>query len=153
MSTQIPQPIYTYTEGNPCPLGASFRNGGVNFSIFSSTATSIDLLLFRTSLDTEPFQVIELNRQDNCEFGFWNIFVENLESGIYYAYRAYGLNSNINNKVLIDPYAKGIDTTLWNVNDASAKNNINNMATSMRGCVLNVSDYDWENTKKTSYSA
>ncbi len=148
MSPQITESVYKYTEGRPCPLGPSFRNGGVNFSVFSSSATKMDLFLFRNRKDTSPFQTIELNKNDNCDFGFWNIFVENLEPGIYYAYRAYGPNGHINKKVLLDPYAKGIDTYLWNINNASANNNINNMPTSMRGCVLDISNYDWEGVEK-----
>lgn len=148
MSPQTQQSVYAYTEGNPCPLGASFRDGGVNFSIFSSGAQKMELLFFDSREATEPFQIIELNEKNNCEFGFWNIFVENLEAGVYYAYRVYGLNSNINNKILLDPYAKGVDTTLWNIDNASANNNIYNIATSMRGCVLDVSGYDWEGIEK-----
>lgn len=148
MGSQTQQPFYKYREGSPFPLGSSFRDGGVNFSVFSSSAIKMELLLFYTRLDTEPFQIIELTKKDNCDFGFWNVFVEGLESNICYAYRVYGLNSNINNKILLDPYAKGIDTTLWDIKNASAKNNIDNTATSMRGFVLDTSEYDWEGVKK-----
>lgn len=148
MSTKLNKVKYDYIEGTPCPLGAHCRDGGVNFSIFSSTALGMKLLLFRNCSDTVPFQTIDLNRKDNCEFGFWNIFVKDLEPNTCYAFRILGAEGNINNKVLLDPYAKGIDTSLWNANDALGKNNIDNLATSMRGVILDTSDYHWEGVKK-----
>lgn len=148
MSTQVQQSVYTYTEGNPCPLGAHCRDGGVNFSVFSSSAMRMELLLFHTRQDTEPFQIIELNRDENCDFGFWNVFVEKLKPNTYYAYRVYGPYSNMSKKILLDPYAKGIDTLLWDEKNALGTNDIDNIETSMRGCVLDVSGYDWEGVKK-----
>lgn len=148
MSTQTQSALYTYTEGKPSPLGAHCRDGGINFSVFSSTALKMELLLFHTRQNTEPFQIIELTREENCDFGFWNIFIENIKPGIYYAYRVYSQNSNINNKVLLDPYAKGIDTLLWDPQNALITSNIDNIATSMRGCVLDISNYDWEGVEK-----
>lgn len=147
-----PQSIYTFTGGMSYPLGANCRDGGVNFSVFSSEATRVELLFFQTCKDIEPFQTIGLNKNNNCEFGFWNIFVENMAPGIYYAYRVFGPQDISQgyrynpNKILIDPYAKGISTCLWN--RAAACNQDDNLATSMRGCVLDVSDYDWEGIKK-----
>lgn len=148
MGTQTQQLTYTYTEGRPSPLGVHCRDGGVNFSVFSSSAMKMELLLFHTRQDIEPFQVVELNRQDNCDFGFWSIFVENLKPNTYYAYRVYGPHANMSKKVLLDPYARGIDTLLWNAKDALATNDIDNIATSMRGCILDTSNYDWEGVEK-----
>lgn len=149
---QTMQSIYTVTEGKPCPLGAHCSDEGVNFSVFSSAATKMELLLFQTCKDIEPFQIIELNKNNNCEFGFWHVFVEDLNPGIYYAYRVFGpqdINQGYrynNNKVLIDPYAKGISDCLWN--RVNACNQDDNIATSMKGCVLDVSGYDWEGIEK-----
>jgi len=146
------QAVYTFIEGKSSPLGAHCRDGGVNFSVFSSEATKINLLLFRTCNDVEPFQTIELNKKNNCEFGFWHIFVENMNPEIYYAYRVFGPQDISQgyrynpNKILIDPYAKGISDSLWN--REAACNQDDNLATSMRGCVLDVSGYDWEGIEK-----
>lgn len=137
-----------YSEGKFYPLGAQCRDGGVNFSVFSSYAHKMDLLLFRTSKAAQPFQVIELYKKEHCEFGFWRIFVENLKPNIYYAYKVYDSNIQISNKILVDPYAKGVDTSLWKMEDALLQNDVDNITTSMRGCVLNISDYDWEGVKK-----
>lgn len=137
-----------YNKGKSYPLGAHYRDGGVNFSVFSSVASKIDLLLFDKRKAASPFQIIELFKKENCEFGFWRVFVENLKPNIYYAYRVYGPDIKITNKILLDPYAKGVDTFLWNMEDALIQNDVDNIATSMRGCVLNTSNYDWEGIEK-----
>jgi isoamylase len=38
---------YKLRTGRPFPFGATFVPGGVNFSVFSSYATSCELVLFR----------------------------------------------------------------------------------------------------------
>lgn len=148
MSIQTGQGVYKYIEGQSYPLGAHCRDSGVNFSVFSSVAAKIELLLFETRKDIGPFQIIELTRKDNCEFGFWSVFIKDLKPNTYYAYRVYGPDIRINNKVLLDPYAKGVDTFLWKMEDALLQNNVDNVATSMRGCVLDISGYDWEGVEK-----
>lgn len=152
MGIQAKQDIYKYAGGKSYPLGAHCRDGGVNFSVFSSIADKIDLLLFHTRTDTIPFQIIEITKKDYCEFGFWSVFVKDLLPNTYYAYRVYGPDSKVTNKVLLDPYAKGVDTSLWKMEDALLQNNIDNTATSMRGCVLDISVYDWEGIEKPQIS-
>lgn len=155
MQTAGQRVSYQYAAGSPCPLGAYVdkEKNGVNFSIFSTEADFIQLLLFETPDDTEPFQTIDLNRDDNCDYGFWHVFVENLPVGTNYAYRIngpIGLDQGYRynfNKVLIDPYTKGVTTNLWNRVDA-CNPDIDNIASSMRCSVIDVSDYDWENVKK-----
>lgn len=143
-----------YTVGDPCPLGATYykEKKGVNFSVFSSEATEMELLLFETCKDIEPFEIIKLDKEKHCEFGFWNAFVKGIGPGIHYAYRVDGLQDISQgyrynkNKVLVDPYAKAINTCLWN--RGKACDNSDNQATSMKGCVLDLSDYNWEGDKK-----
>lgn len=147
---QAIQTIYNPVKGSPCPLGANFyKDKGVNFSVFSSVATKVSLLLFETCESKEPFKTIDLDKNENCEFGFWNIFVENLKPGIYYAYRVHTTrNSRNNNKVLLDPYTKWVSDCLWNRGNAC--NDSDNVETSMRGCVLDVSvpESYWEGIEK-----
>jgi glycogen operon protein len=45
-------------------------------------------------------------------------------------------------KVLIDPYAKGNNKSLWNRGDACRPGS--NLCTSMRSVVIDTADYDWE---------
>ena len=46
--------------GRPHPLGATVDKEGVNFSVFSRNATSVELLLFARHDDVQPIQIIKL---------------------------------------------------------------------------------------------
>ena len=50
---------FSTAKGTAHPLGATPDKSGVNFSIFSGHATSVELLLFQNHDDAAPFQVIE----------------------------------------------------------------------------------------------
>jgi len=99
--------------GKPLPFGATIVPGGVNFSIYSSHATSCELLLFEKHA-SKPFGVIPFLD----EFRIGNVFTmvvfdldyENIEYG-------YRMNGPFNpqeghrfdkTKILMDPYAKAI---------------------------------------------
>ena len=99
------------------PLGATVKWNGVNFSIFSRNATSIELLLFENHNSKEPFATYQLDPLKNNTFHFWHIFIENLHSGVFYAYRIDGPKTGGHKfnpkKVLLDPYAKSVSISLW----------------------------------------
>ena len=148
---QIAPAITTYQvePGRPNPLGAIPDKDGVNFSIFSEHATSVELLLFDKYDDPQPVQIIELNPRINKTFYVWHVYIRGLKPGTSYGYRVDGpqdLNGaghRFNkNKVLIDPYAKGINNALWNRVDALGSED--NLTTSMRSVVIDISNYDWE---------
>ena len=139
----------TVEAGAPHPLGATVDATGVNFSVFSEFADSIELLLFDAHDAVEPFQTIVLGLPLHRTFHFWHCYVRGLKAGVYYAYRVsgpwdpHGRGFRFNpNKVLVDPYAKGISTTLWDRGAACGPED--NLATSMRGVVLDLDTYDWE---------
>jgi glycogen operon protein len=148
-----PAPVIRYTTdfGSPRPLGATPVAGGVNFSLFSRHATGVELLLFHAHDSPEPFQVIHLSAGENRTRYCWHVFVCGLQPGVHYAYRvsgpgeiAHGHRFN-RDKVLIDPYARGITKALWRRDfaiDAS-----NNVRASMRGVVVDAAGYDWEGDK------
>ena len=48
-------------QGTSAPLGASVRPSGVNFSVFSKSATLIELLLFDDRNAAQPSRIIPLN--------------------------------------------------------------------------------------------
>ncbi|NET70242.1 MAG: glycogen debranching protein GlgX [Sphaerospermopsis sp. SIO1G2] len=98
-------------SGKPFPFGANIIPGGVNFSIFSSHATSCTLVLFEKH-EKKPFAEIPFP----AEFRIGNVYCmtvfdldyENLE----YGYRMDGPNNFQeghwfdSSKILMDPYAK-----------------------------------------------
>src|SRR6516162_7684088 len=71
--------------GRPHPLGATVDKGGVNFSVFSRNATSVELLLFEKPDDVQPMQVIKLEPAINETFFFWHVYVKGLKPGAGYA--------------------------------------------------------------------
>ena len=139
---------YEVEQGRPHPLGAIPDEEGTNFSLFSENATAVQLLLFNAHDDPEPVQTIDLDPTINRTFHFWHIYVRGLEPGMHYAYRVDGPHDlsaghRFNwNKVLIDPYARGVTKNLWKRGDATTASD--NMATSMRNPVIDTSNYDWE---------
>ena len=121
---------------------------GVNFCLFSQSATEVVLLLFARSDDAEPAQTIRLDPFTHKTFHFWHVFVRGLRPGAAYAFRIDGpfdpsAGQRFNpNKVLINPYARGVSRRLWNRSNAVGPND--NMATSMRCAVVDLDAYDWE---------
>jgi len=143
--------VFDTEEGAPHPLGATIRDNGVNFSLFSSSATGVELLIFDEHDSPQPLQTIQLIPSKNKTFHFWHIFVKDLKAGSHYAFRVSGpsfpeagLRHN-RNKVLIDPYARGNTKTVWNRGEAC--NDSDNATTSMRSVVIDPEDYDWEGDK------
>jgi len=100
-------------------LGATIRQNGVNFSLYSGSATGVELLLFDKHDSPQPLQIIPLIPSKNKTFHFWHVFVKNLKAGAHYAFRLSGASvpeaglRHNRNKVLIDPYARGNTKTLW----------------------------------------
>ncbi|KYC40880.1 glycogen debranching enzyme [Scytonema hofmannii PCC 7110] len=147
--TKLATKKYQVEVGRTHPLGATPCINGVNFSIFAEHATSVELLLFEKPNDLEPIQIIKLDPRNNKTFHFWHIYVKELKPGTAYAYRVDGPqdlhrtgNRFNKNKVLLDPYSKGNANALWNRIDALGSKN--NLTTSMRSVVMDISDYDWE---------
>src|SRR6202051_1482580 len=102
------------TSGSAHPLGITTYPDGVNFSLFSSAATEVMLLLFDQPTATEPVQTIRLDPFRNKTFHFWHVFVRGCGPGTFYALRMDGpadpaAGHRFNpNKALIRVYARGI---------------------------------------------
>jgi glycogen operon protein len=121
----------------------------VNFSLFSQRATAVELLLFRRFDDPEPAQVIRLHAQLNKTFFYWHVFVHGITGGQLYAYRVHGpydpsQGHRFNgNKVLLDPYSKGVVYGKnWSRDEAVAPGS--NVRSSMKSLVIDTDVYDWE---------
>ena len=97
--------------GYPYPLGATWLGNGVNFALFSETATSVDLCLF-DSLDAaqENVRIPVTEHTDQV----WHVFLPDVRPGQLYGFRVsgpydpeHGMRFN-SSKLLLDPYAKAI---------------------------------------------
>ena len=113
-------PPYRTRPGSHFPPGTTVCPGGVNFSVASRYATRVELLLFEGAVTPQPFQVIELSPESNRTFYVWHVFVEDLQSGIHYAWRAAGPadtretgRSFNHRKPLVDPWARAVADDAW----------------------------------------
>ena len=104
-------------EGLPFPLGATVRDGGVNFALFSANAKAVDLCLFDDPQGPETTRI----RLPEYTDEIWHGFVPSLRSGQLYGYRVYGPydpkhGHRFNpNKLLLDPYARNLrGKFVWN---------------------------------------
>ena len=129
--------------GRPHPLGATVHPGGVNFSFFSAARHRASNCCCSTSTTIRSrSQRITLDPDVNKTFHFWHVYVRGLKPGD--ALRATASTARATpreqghrfnrNKVLIDPYAKGNTTNLWDRGAACGPDD--NLATSMRSVVL-----------------
>src|SRR6202795_5008260 len=97
--------------GYPYPLGATWLGNGVNFAIFSETATSVDLCLFdEVEARQENIRIPMTEQTDQV----WHVYLPDVRPGQLYGYRVTGpyapeQGQRFNpHKLLIDPYAKAI---------------------------------------------
>jgi isoamylase len=138
---------YVVERGSAHPLGATPDAEGVNFSVFSEHATRVELLVFAKSDDAEPVQIIELSADGHRTFHFWHCYVRGLQPGAHYAYRVDGPRDQSEghrfdpDKLLVDPYAKGVNKSLWRRGDACRPGS--NLPTSLRSAVVS-NEYNWE---------
>ena len=101
-------------------LGVSKEGDGLRFSVYSAHAQKIELCLFSDDEKTEVR--VPLKRDEN---GVWSERLTGLEEGQKYGYRAYGefapekgLYFN-EHKLLIDPYAKELSSSIKDWEDES----------------------------------
>jgi glycogen operon protein len=123
--------------------------GGVNFSVFSKSATLIELLLFDAGDAAEPARIIPLDPGTNRSYHYWHGFVPGLGPGQVYAYRAHGPFEPARGlrfdpeKVLLDPY--GLAVAVPGAYDRSAARRPGpNTAAAMKSVVADPRRYDWE---------
>ena len=101
--------------GKPYPPGAHWDGEGVNFSLFSQNATSVELCLFDSpASQTESARAALVEQTDFV----WRGYFPGMAPGQLYAYRvdgpyepARGHRFN-RNKVLLDPYARALGRKL-----------------------------------------
>ena len=139
---------WTIREGLPQPMGASIRDGGVNFVIFSSQAAKIELCLFAGGCETR----LALPARSGH---LWHGFVPGAGAGLRYGYRVHGeANASAGvycnpQKLLLDPYARALDGSprygsaeefAW----FDPRDTRDNAAFAAKSVVLGDLPFDWE---------
>jgi isoamylase len=131
------------------PLGATVRDNGVNFSVYSRNAAGIDLLFFDREDDSRPSRIIRIDPSSNRKYHYWHVFVREARPGQIYGYRAQGpfdLERGMrfdSTKVLLDPYGRGV-VVPQNYSRDAAREQGDNAATAMKSVVVDFGTYDWE---------
>ncbi|MGY6645162.1 MAG: glycogen debranching protein GlgX [Salinarimonas sp.] len=104
------------SPGSPYPLGATWDGLGVNFAVYSAHAERIDLCIF----DETGRREIARYEMPEWTDEIWHGYLPHVRAGLLYGYRAHGPYEPANghrfnpNKLLIDPYAKGLHgETRW----------------------------------------
>lgn len=110
MRQPCPQLQFAYQP----PFGSTLQDTGVQFSVFSRSATAMRLLLYNKVTDREPAEIIEFDR-DNDRWGdVWSLHVPGLDEGQLYHLQASGPWDPENGQRfdssarLIDPYAQAL---------------------------------------------
>jgi len=148
-SPEIEREAVRKTAGQSSPLGATVRANGVNFSVYSRNASSIELLFFERKDDGKPERVIAIDPVTNRTYHYWHVFVPEALAGQIYAYRVQGAFDPASglrfdpDKVLLDPYGRGV-VVPRNYSRGAARQEGDNAATAMKSVVVDPHTYDWE---------
>jgi isoamylase len=96
--------------GQPYPLGATWDGSGVNFAVFSESATRVELCIFSADGGTELGRIRLREQTDQV----WHGYLPDARPGWLYGFRAHGpyepkSGHRFNpNKLLLDPYGKAV---------------------------------------------
>jgi glycogen operon protein len=125
------------------------RRNGVNFSVYSRSATGVELLLFDREDDHAPSRTVSLDPVENRSYHYWHVFVPDVRPGQIYGYRvdgpfdpARGMRFDPS-KALLDPYGRGV-VVPKSYDRAAAGREGDNAATAMKSVVVDPRAYDWE---------
>lgn len=98
--------------GRPYPFGATLLPGGVNFCVYSHSATSVILEFYDHPADTRPSASFTFDSIKNRTGDVWHAFVPHVKAGALYLYRvagpfdpAEGHRFDVRQR-LFDPYVK-----------------------------------------------
>ena len=147
-----------FASGSAAPLGATVTATGTNFSVFSKHATGIELLLFDRVDDRRPARVIPIDPVTNRQYHYWHTFVAEVRPGQIYGYRALGPLDPASGqrfdpeKVLLDPYGRGVVVPLGFSRDAASEKG-DNATTAMKSVIVDPSGYDWEGDRPLNISS
>ena len=99
---------------HPLPYGAILHEDGVQFVVFSRSATDMRVLLYNNVADREPGEIIDFDRDLNRWGDIWSVFVPGMSPGQLYHFQADGpFDPDRGHRFdpdarLIDPYTKAL---------------------------------------------
>ncbi|MBL8827078.1 MAG: glycogen debranching protein GlgX, partial [Planctomycetaceae bacterium] len=110
MPVQHPSLQFTH----PLPYGAVLHDEGVQFVVFSRSATAMRVLLYDSVTDRDPTSVVHFNPELDRWGDLWSVFVPGLKVGQLYHFQADGpfephLGQRFDGRArLVDPYARAL---------------------------------------------
>jgi len=123
------------------PYGAILHDGGVQFVVFSRSATSMRLLLYNNVNDREPAEIIRFDPDTDRWGDVWSMFVPTIGRGQLYHFQVDGPHDPQHGQWfdgkarLIDPYARALAGDFQPGNDLVLR---------PPKCVVCDDVYDWE---------
>jgi isoamylase len=99
---------------HPLPYGAILNDGGVQFVVFSRSATAMRVLLYDAVDAAEPSEIIDFDPDLNRWGDVWSVFVPGVKAGDLYHFQADGPHEPQRGyrfdpqARLIDPYCKAL---------------------------------------------
>ena len=121
--------------------------GGVNFCVFSRSATSMELVFFDREDDGRPARVIPIDPAANRTYHYWHVFVPGVQAGQIYGFRVHGPFDPARgfrfdpSKLLLDPYGRAVVVPKNYSRDAAWATI---PSTAMKSVVVDPHAYDWE---------
>ena len=166
-----PSEVGDVQAGSPLPIGGAHQHGtGVNFVLFSRHATGVRLEFYKTSDDSSPSRIIDLDPIRHRTGDVWHVWVRGIPAGQLYGYRVEGPylpeeGHRFNpHKLLLDPYARAIagvenwDFLAARGYDSSSRltdlsiSTVDNAATTPK-CIFTHDHFDWEMDSPPKHSA
>ncbi len=98
----------------PLPYGAVLRDEGVQFTVYSKSATGMRELLYDRITDRDPTTIVELDADRDRWGEIWSVFVPRVGAGQLYHFQADGPHDpkrgfRFDSRArLIDPYARAL---------------------------------------------
>ena len=135
------QPCPTLQFAYQPPFGATLQDSGVQFSVFSRSATAMRLLLYNKVSDREPAEVIEFDRETDRWGDVWSLHVPGIAEGQLYHFQASGpwdpdRGHRFDSAArLIDPYAQALAGEFQKSKDGLIR---------PPKCVVIEDDFDWD---------
>jgi glycogen operon protein len=160
---------FTVDCGKPLPLGARLTETGVNFSLFSRSATAVTLMLFESPEPGCANEAIQLDKRKNRTGDVWHCHVRGVRAGALYLYRVdgpympeKGLRFNPH-KSVVDPYTKAMtDLGAWDIRTSMGYNPddpagdlsfsyIDDLYTQPKSVVVDDNEFDWQGDTPLNY--
>src|SRR5579883_1077066 len=149
LQNESPSAAQAVENGRCAPLGATLVPGGANFSIYSRSAQSMDILFFDREDDARPARIVHLDPEVNRTYHYWHVTVPGVRAGQLYGYRVQGPFDPPGgfrfdaSKLLLDAYSRGVAVPK-NYSRIAASAEGENTATAMKSVVVDPRSYDWE---------